>query len=174
LITVGRFEVVNVDREGPGVSSQPRGQDRLTLEQQVCFALTVADRRVVSVYRAVLEPLGLTHPQYLLMIALWQHGPMSMRNLGRQLALDSGTLSPLVQRLEKAGLLERSRGREDERTVIVALTEKGVALRERARRVPDDVIDRLGMSVEQLERLHVALLELIEAAAAPSREAPRR
>jgi MarR family transcriptional regulator, organic hydroperoxide resistance regulator len=151
------------------VSSRARSEDRLTLEQQICFALTVADRRIVAVYRPFLEPLGLTHPQYLLMIALWQHGPLTMRNLGRQLALDSGTLSPLVQRLEKAGLLERRRGREDERTVIVALTEKGAALRERARTVPESVIGRLGMDVEQLERLRVALLELVGAAAAATR-----
>jgi DNA-binding MarR family transcriptional regulator len=169
LITVGRSLVVNVDREGSGVSAGARDEDRLSLEQQVCFSLTVADRRVVAVYREFLEPLGLTHPQYLLMIALWQHGPLALRDLGRHLALDSGTLSPLVQRLERAGLLVRRRGDQDERTVVIALTEQGVALRERARTVPQSVIARLGMDEERLVRLHEALLELVAAANAATR-----
>ena len=82
--------------------------DRLTLEQQVCFALSVADRRMVACYRPLLEPLGLTHPQYFVMIALWQHAPMPMRELRRLLALDSGTLSPLLTRLEATGLVPRA------------------------------------------------------------------
>jgi DNA-binding MarR family transcriptional regulator len=154
-------------REEPGVSAET-SQDRLTLEQQVCFALSLADRRVVAVYRPLLEPLGLTHPQYLVMVALWQHAPIGMRDLGRQLELDSGTLSPLVSRLEAAGLVERQKGR-DERSLNLALTPEGQALRERARSVPERVVERLGMSQERLVALHEALLALINAANTPAR-----
>jgi DNA-binding MarR family transcriptional regulator len=146
--------------------SAETSQDRLTLDQQVCFALTVADRRVVALYRPFLEPLGLTHPQYLVMIALWEDAPLPMRELGRRLVLDSGTLSPLLGRLESAGLVVRERGRDD-RSVTVALTAKGRALRERARSVPEDVLRRLGVAEDRLAALHEALRELIDATDAP-------
>src|SRR5688500_7830901 len=84
-------------------------EDMLALERQVCFALSVAARNVVAVYRPVLEPLGLTHPQYLVMLALWQHGPLSVRELSGLLQLDPGTLSPLLKRLEAAGYVRRDR-----------------------------------------------------------------
>ena len=87
-------------------------EDMLALERQVCFALSVAARNVVAVYRPVLEPLGLTHPQYLVMLALWQHGPLSVKDLSGLLQLDPGTLSPLLKRLEAAGLLRRERDAE--------------------------------------------------------------
>ena len=87
--------------------------DPLALEQQVCFALSVAARNVVAVYRPWLEPMGLTHPQYLVMLALWQHGPLSVKALSRLLQLDPGTLSPLIKRLEAAGLLRRNRDPRD-------------------------------------------------------------
>ena len=89
-----------------------RSDDMLALERQVCFALSVAARNVVAVYRPVLEPLGLTHPQYLVMLALWQHGPLSVKDLSGLLQLDPGTLSPLLKRLEAAGLLRRERDRQ--------------------------------------------------------------
>jgi DNA-binding MarR family transcriptional regulator len=128
----------------------------------VCFALSVADRRVVAVYRPLLEPLRLTHPQYLLMIALWQHAPIPMRQLGRLLALDSGTLSPLLKRLEAAGLVWREKG-SDERSVTVKLTERGRELREQARSVPDRVMRRLGLDSTELAALHARLTTLIAA-----------
>jgi DNA-binding MarR family transcriptional regulator len=143
------------------VSAEP-SEGRLTLDQQVCFSLTLADRRVVAVYRPFLEPLGLTHPQYLVMVVLWEHAPVAMRDLGRRLVLDSGTLSPLLGRLESAGLIVRARGRDD-RSVTIALTAAGQALRERARSVPEKVLRRLGMPEERLAELHQALRELIDA-----------
>jgi MarR family transcriptional regulator, organic hydroperoxide resistance regulator len=170
LIRVAEFARVNPDREEPGVSANP-DDDQLMLDQQVCFALTVADRRVVGLYRPLLEPLGLTHPQYLVMIALWERSPIGMRELGRRLALDSGTLSPLVGRLVAAGLLERRRG-PDDRSVTIALTAQGQALRERARSVPGEVRRRLGVSEERLAALHESLLEIVAAAEARSGEPP--
>lgn len=140
--------------------------DPLALEQQVCFALAVAARTVVSIYRPVLEPLGLTHPQYLVMLALWGQEPLSLSGLGRQLDLDVGTLSRLVKRLEVAGLVTRDRDPDDERSLAVALTSRGRALREQALAVPGTVVERLGMEVDELVELRNRLARVIDAAKA--------
>ncbi len=138
--------------------------DMLTLERQVCFALAIATRSVLAVYRPILEPLGLTHPQYLVMLALWGQSPLSVKELGSLLQLDSPTLSPLLKRLEAAGFITRRRRAEDERVLDVELTEAGRALRARAEQVPPTVIERLGIEVPRLEALHAALTEVIDAA----------
>ncbi|GGQ78891.1 MarR family winged helix-turn-helix transcriptional regulator [Couchioplanes azureus] len=138
--------------------------DPLALEQQVCFALSVAARSVVAVYRPLLEPMGLTHPQYLVMLALWQHAPLSVRRLSELLQLDPGTLSPLLKRLESVGYLRRERDRSDERSLAIVLTAEGRALRERAERIPPAVVERLGMPIEDLQLLHAALTRVIAAA----------
>src|SRR5829696_9688797 len=119
--------------------------DPLALEQQVCFALSVAARSVVAVYRPLLEPMGLTHPQYLVMLALWQRAPLSVRALSDLLQLDPGTLSPLLKRLESIGYVRRERDAADERSLAITLTPAGRALRERAEQIPPAVIERLGM-----------------------------
>jgi len=137
--------------------------DPLALEHQVCYALSVAARTVVAVYRPFLEPMGLTHPQYLVMLALWQHGPLSVKRLSGLLQLDPGTLSPLVKRLESGGLVRRDRDPRDERALAIALTDAGRALRTRAEEIPPGIVDRLGMSVAELTALHGALTEVIAA-----------
>jgi DNA-binding MarR family transcriptional regulator len=144
-----------------GQGSEP--DDMLALERQVCFALSVAARNVVSVYRPVLEPLGLTHPQYLVMLALWQHGTLSVKQLSGLLQLDPGTLSPLLKRLEAADLLRRERNPNDQRNLALALTDKGTALRAEAEKIPAGVVERLGMPVEELMSLHGALTRVIAA-----------
>ena len=140
--------------------------DPLALEQQVCFALAVASRTVISVYRPVLEPLGLTHPQYLVMLALWGAEPLSVTELSRMLELDAGTLSRLLKRLEAAGLVRRDRNPTDERSLAVALTERGRALREQALSVPGTVLDRLDMDLDDLVVLRDRLTDVISAAKA--------
>ena len=140
--------------------------DPLALEQQVCFALSVAARSVVAVYRPLLEPMGLTHPQYLVMLALWQHAPLSVRELSTLLQLDPGTLSPLLKRLEAIGYLRRSRDPADERSLAITLTESGRALRAEAANIPPAVVERLGMPIEDLQHLHEALTRVIMAARA--------
>lgn len=140
--------------------------DLLALDRQVCFALVVASRSVLSVYRPLLEPLGLTHPQYLVMLALWEQAPRSVKDLSALLDLDPGTLSPLLKRLEAAGLVVRERDRADERLLAVQLTDDGRALREKAEAIPPSVVDRLGMQVSELESLRDGLHRLIEAARA--------
>ncbi len=139
-------------------------QNPLALEEQVCFALSVAARTVVAVYRPLLEPMGLTHPQYLVMLALWQHEPVSGRELSRLLRLDPGTLSPLLKRLEASGLLLRDRDRSDERSLAVTLTEKGRALRKEAEKIPPAIVARLDMELEELHVLHEKLTRVIDAA----------
>jgi DNA-binding MarR family transcriptional regulator len=138
--------------------------DPLALEQQVCFALSVAARSVVAVYRPLLEPMGLTHPQYLVMLALWQQAPLSVRELSGLLQLDPGTLSPLLKRLEAIGYLRRERDPADERSLAVTLTPEGEALRARAEQIPPAVVARLGMPIEELRSLHASLTRVIAAA----------
>jgi DNA-binding MarR family transcriptional regulator len=138
--------------------------DPLALEQQVCFALAVAARNVIAVYRPLLEPMGLTHPQYLVMLALWQHEPLSVRELGRLLQLDPGTLSPLLKRLEASGLVRRERSQQDERVLAVTLTSAGRRLRKRAEKIPPAVVDMLGMEIAELKSLHTTLTAVIDVA----------
>jgi MarR family transcriptional regulator, organic hydroperoxide resistance regulator len=138
--------------------------DTLVLEQQVCFALSVAARSVVAVYRPLLEPMGLTHPQYLVMLALWQYAPVSVRRLSELLQLDPGTLSPLLKRLESIGYLRRERDPGDERSLAITLTAAGRALRAEAEKIPPAVVERLGLPLDDLERLHAALTQVIAAA----------
>ena len=135
----------------------------LALERQVCFALSVAARNVVAVYRPVLEPLGLTHPQYLVMLALWQHGSLSVKELSGLLQLDPGTLSPLLKRLEAAGLLRRERDARDQRNLALALTDRGAALRAEAEKIPAGIVERLGLPVDELVALQGALTHVIAA-----------
>src|ERR1700722_2819946 len=110
--------------------------DPLALERQVCFALQVASRSVLALYRPVLEAMGLTHPQYLVMLALWGSAPLTVKEIGSLLQLDSATLSPLLKRLESNGYITRTRSDEDERLLAVDLTEAGHELREEALNVP--------------------------------------
>jgi len=146
------------------MSDQPQGTDPLALEQQFCFALSVAARSVVAVYRPLLEPMGLTHPQYLVMLALWQHAPLSVRRISELLQLDPGTLSPLLKRLEAAGYLSRERDPSDERSLAVKLTPSGQALRDQAEAIPPAVVERLGLPLEDLRDLHAALTRVIASA----------
>lgn len=140
------------------------GANPLSLERQVCFALAVASRSVIGLYRPVLEPLGLTHPQYLVMLALWEKSPRSVSELGDALSLESATLSPLLKRLEQAGLVHRQRSAHDERTLEVTLTPHGLALRDKALEVPGKIVERLGLPLEQLEQAKFVLDRLISAA----------
>jgi DNA-binding MarR family transcriptional regulator len=139
-------------------------EDPLALERQVCFALVVASRSVLSIYRPLLEPMGLTHPQYLVMLALWGETPLPVGRIGALLQLDSPTLSPLLKRLEAAGLITRTRSGEDERQVLIDLTQLGQDLRQDALAIPPAVVAKLGMEIPELEALHASLSRVIAAA----------
>ncbi|HKP07035.1 MAG TPA: MarR family transcriptional regulator [Microbacterium sp.] len=131
--------------------------DLLRLDNQVCFALVTAARNVVGLYRPILEPLGLTHPQYLVMLALWERSPRSLRELAAELALEPATLSPLVKRLEAQHLVTRSRRDDDERVLDVRLTDAGARLRVQALDVPGKVMASVGTDAAALLALRDAL-----------------
>lgn len=147
--------------------------DPLALERQVCFALAVTNRAVLAVYRPLLEPLGLTHPQYLVMLALWDHQKsagdapaLSVKRIANALQLDSATLSPMLKRLEALGLVTRTKSAVDERATDVELTASGAALRSRALAIPPAVVARLGVDMSELEELHRVLVRINVAALA--------
>jgi len=138
--------------------------DPLALDRQVCFALAAASRSVIGVYRPLLEPLGLTHPQYLVMLALWERSPRTLRDIADALLLEPATLTPLLKRLESAGLVTRDRSTSDPRALDVRLTPAGVALREQALTVPGQVVERLGIGLRELEDVRDSLTRLLDAA----------
>ena len=145
-------------------SARTRNDDLLALDRQVCFALAVASRNVIALYRPLLEPMGLTHPQYLVMLALWEQSPLKVSELAQRLSLEPATLSPLLKRLELGGMVTRERDPLDDRALAVTLTEKGAAAREQALGVPPAILERLGMDVAELETLRDGLTRLIAAA----------
>lgn len=133
------------------------------MDRQVCFALYSASRAFTGLYRPVLDELGLTYPQYLVMLALWEHESVTVKELGAALRLDSGTLSPLLKRLEARGLITRQRSFVDERSVAVALTADGAEMRAQARCIPDRMVAATGLQVDELVQLKSTLERLTAA-----------
>jgi MarR family transcriptional regulator, organic hydroperoxide resistance regulator len=137
----------------------------------VCFALAVTNRAVLAVYRPLLEPLGLTHPQYLVMLALWDNAnadgePLSVKQIAALLQLDPATTSPMLKRLETLGFISRTRSSVDERTTHISLTAGGAALRRQALGIPPAVVAKLGVDLSELEHLHSVLTRINAAAVA--------
>jgi MarR family transcriptional regulator, organic hydroperoxide resistance regulator len=147
----------------PSPAATPAAPDLLALDRQVCFALAVASRNVIALYRPLLEPMGITHPQYLVMLALWEEAPLKVSELARRLSLEPATLSPLLKRLEAAGMITRGRDPRDERALAVSLTAKGRDARAQAERIPPAIMARLNMSLGELEDLRDSLTRLIDA-----------
>lgn len=144
------------------------GDDPLLLDRQVCFPLYAATNLLNRLYGPVLKPLGLTYPQYLVMLVLWEEEPQTVGSLGARLYLDSGTLTPLLKRMEAAGLVSRTRDADDERRVLIGLTERGRALRAEALRVPETIAgDR---SPEGLDELREGVRKLVAMLAATGAE----
>jgi DNA-binding MarR family transcriptional regulator len=138
-------------------------EDDLLLERQLCFALTVASRSVVGVYKPVLERMGLTHPQYLVMLALWERSPRTLKDLSEALLHEPATLSPILRRLEEAGFVTRNRIQGNERALAITLTDAGAALREQATSVPETIMERLHLTRAEVAELHRAMTGLIAA-----------
>ncbi|WP_082166836.1 MarR family winged helix-turn-helix transcriptional regulator [Nocardiopsis sp. RV163] len=130
------------------------------VDEQMCFALYAASRAVTNLYRPLLEPLGLTYPQYLVMMLLWERGECWVKDFGSVLQLDYGTLTPLLKRLEARGLLARGRDPRDERSVLVVLTEEGGRLRERAEGIPEAIGRVIDLPEEEFEATRLALRRL--------------
>jgi MarR family transcriptional regulator, organic hydroperoxide resistance regulator len=143
------------------------GDQLLRLDNQICFAIYSAAHAFNRVYKPLLDRLGLTYPQYLVMLALWERDGVPLKEIGERLFLDSGTLTPLLKRLEVAGLVKRSRSTQDERQVLIALTAQGQALKDKARAVPLSILDASSCSVAELSAVRgeiVALRDRLNAA----------
>lgn len=139
-------------------------ENQLLLERQLCFGLSVASRSVITAYKPVLSALQLTHPQYLVMLTLWEKAPRRVKDISNALRLESATLSPLLKRLEALGYLTRTKDDVDERALAVDLTPAGAALRKRALSVPGTMMARLGLDRESALALHRSMMALIDAA----------
>lgn len=150
-----------------GVSEEISGQvpeeEFLRLDRQICFSLHAASRAFNGVYRVILKDLGITYPQYLVMLVLWERGELPVKKLGEHLRLDSGTLSPLLKRLETAGLVRRERSARDERSVVVRPTGEGTALRERALAVPRRIVSATSFDLDEIRDLRDRLDHLTAA-----------
>ncbi|MPQ65894.1 MULTISPECIES: MarR family transcriptional regulator [unclassified Pseudomonas] len=134
--------------------------DDLLLDNQVCFALHSTSLLMTKVYKPLLQALNLTYPQYLAMMVLWEKDGLTVGEISTRLLTDPGSLTPLLKRLESEGLLSRTRSKEDERVVIVELTEQGRALREQARGIPQCILAASGDSLERLRALQAELVAL--------------
>ncbi|MEU0003261.1 MarR family transcriptional regulator [Streptomyces sp. NPDC006314] len=145
-------------------NEDPAVEGSLLLDDQLCFALYAAQRAVTAAYRPLLDGLGLTYPQYLVLLVLWERGETSVKELARALRLDYGTVSPLLKRLEAAGLVRRERAAGDERSVLVACTGRGEELRERAARVPGALLTTTGLGAQEVARLRGDLWGITERA----------
>lgn len=161
-------EAGTATRAGTAGADTPQ-EDDLLLEHQLCFALTVAARSVVGAYKPVLERMNLTHPQYLVMLCLWEASPRTVRNISDALAQEPATISPLLRRLEASGLISRRRVDGNERALAVDLTPAGAALRQEALNVPGTMMERLGLTRDQVGELHASMMGLIAATS----QAPR-
>ncbi|MCJ2029612.1 MarR family transcriptional regulator [Methylobacterium sp. J-043] len=137
-------------------------RDPLLLDNQLCYALYAAAHRMTKSYRPMLERMGLTYPQYLVLLVLWENDGITVSEIGRRLRLDSGTLTPVLKRLETSGLLNRSRRQSDEREVEIALTDQGRALRSEAIAVRQSVMCQLNMSEPEIQAMRADLNALIE------------
>lgn len=135
--------------------------DMLKLDNQLCFALYACSREITKVYKPFLDRLGITYTQYVTLLALWEEDNIAIKELGNRLHLDSGTLTPLLKKLEKANLVERLRDKEDERSVVIRLTEEGQELKKSAIDIPNGMLCSTGLSIEEVEALRDKLKQLL-------------
>lgn len=142
------------------ISADPSGTDLLRLDLQLCFALYSTSLAMTKVYKPLLAPLGLTYPQYLVMLLLWESDDRTVNEMGQLLHLDSGTLTPLLKRMETQGLVRRQRDTEDERRVRVSLSSQGMALKQQAAHVPQDLACQLQLDGPTLSALRSQLKQL--------------
>ncbi|MCM3772900.1 MULTISPECIES: MarR family winged helix-turn-helix transcriptional regulator [Priestia] len=135
---------------------------QLQLENQLCFSIYATSREITKVYKPLLDKLGVTYPQYLALLVLWEHETLSVKKMGELLYLDSGTLTPMLKRMQDQELVIRQRSNEDERVVFISLTEKGKKLRDKACHIPEEVFSMTNKSQGELEKLKETLQELLQ------------
>ncbi|MBH0172550.1 MarR family transcriptional regulator [Fictibacillus sp. 23RED33] len=136
--------------------------ETLKLENQICFKIYTAEREITKLYRELLKELNVTYPQYLVLLLLWEKHSLSVKELGQRLFLDSGTLTPMLKRMEANGLVERKRSPEDERSVIISLTEKGEGLKEKAECIPSQLTENILMKKEEMTLLNKTLTSMLD------------
>lgn len=136
--------------------------NKLKLENQICFKIYSAEREITKLYRTLLEELDVTYPQYLVLLVLWEKESLTVKELGQKLFLDSGTLSPMLKRMEGNNLIERRRSLEDERTVNISLTKKGEDLREKAQCIPSKLLENLSIDMKELQNLNQTLSNILK------------
>lgn len=128
-------------------------EDLLKLDNQLCFSIYVCSKEIIKRYRPYLDELGITYSQYLVLLVLWEHGSSTVNDLGQKLYLDSGTLTPMLKRMEQAGFIHRTRSETDERKVVVSLTASGEELKNKAYCIPESLLLHLGMNTEEVGQL---------------------
>jgi MarR family transcriptional regulator, organic hydroperoxide resistance regulator len=136
--------------------------NKLKLENQICFKIYSAEREITKLYRSLLEELDITYPQYLVLLVLWENKSVTVKELGHKLFLDSGTLSPMLKRMEGNDLIDRRRSIEDERTVIISLTKKGEDLKDKAQCIPSKLLENLSMDINELTILNHTLSTILK------------
>ena len=136
--------------------------EALKLSQQLCFPLYACSREMIKLYKPFLDELGLTYTQYITMMVLWEHKAMTVKALGQELYLDSGTLTPLLKKLEEKGLVTRRRSDLDERNLIVTITELGESMRDRALHIPEEMTKCINLPREDIRELYRMLHQLLE------------
>ena len=141
--------------------TNPAKNSLLKLESQICFPFYAVSRLITKTYQPLLQALDLTYPQYLVFLLLWEHGQLTVKELGEKLLLDSGTLTPLLKRMEQRGWLGRSRAIHDERSVIATLLPAGRALEVQASPIPEQMLGKMQMSAEEIAALRVHLTHLL-------------
>jgi DNA-binding MarR family transcriptional regulator len=141
---------------------QVKDDKLLLLENQLCFPLYAASRLMTRAYQPLLEPLGLTYPQYIVLMILWQDSPCSVKQIGERALLNTNTLTPLLKRLETLGYVKRARSRKDERVVEISLTRKGASLKEHCHCIPLSLLETMDFPMKKLEQLKELLQELME------------
>ncbi|HWJ76787.1 MAG TPA: MarR family transcriptional regulator [Niallia sp.] len=135
--------------------------DSLKLENQLCFLLYASSRELTKKYKILLEELEVTYPQYLALLLLWEHKSLSVKEMGEHLYLDSGTLTPMLKRMEQQGLILRQRSLTDERSVVISLTDKGTSLKQKAECIPAEVIKQFGKDAKEMDGLMKSLQDLL-------------
>jgi DNA-binding MarR family transcriptional regulator len=134
--------------------------DMLRLDSQLCFSIYACSREIIGLYRPLLDDLGITYPQYLVLLVLWEQKECTVKELGNRLYLDSGTLTPMLKRMENNGLVKRFRSQQDERVVLISLTEKGESLKERAYCIPEELLAKSGLTPAEMQEMLVRLQSL--------------
>lgn len=154
--------IMTIDNQNSEDGNGSSPYDKLKLDNQLCFSLYVCSKEIIRLYKPLLDPFGLTYTGYIIMMALWEGDQITVKDLGKRLYLDSGTLTPMLKKLESLGYIERNRSSQDERNVFIKLTSKGIELKDEAMKFPEKMICALDMDLESAQNLLNSLHEMMK------------